>query len=171
MRSVGRTAEDRLQQLGRRSRDDGLLERTGRAKALSGADPQKAGAKARARGRWRNRLTKSTSPSARDCESAGCFWAWVRAIALSQAINDRSPSGALGRRRELSKNSTFYQINNALRLMIKEEGSVEVYDFEVLRGEEVIAAQRSVPLCSPRARGRGSSSWRRASTIPGAKSA
>jgi hypothetical protein len=28
---------------------------------------------------------------------------------------------------------------------------LEVYDFEVLRGEEVIAAERSVPLYSPRA--------------------
>jgi hypothetical protein len=35
--------------------------------------------------------------------------------------------------------------------MNKEEDSVEVYDFEVLRGEEVIAGERSVPLYSPRA--------------------
>ncbi len=28
---------------------------------------------------------------------------------------------------------------------------MELYDFEVLRGEEVIAAERSVPLCSPKA--------------------
>ena len=33
----------------------------------------------------------------------------------------------------------------------KEEVSVELYDFEVLRGEEVIAAERSVPLYSPKA--------------------
>jgi hypothetical protein len=28
---------------------------------------------------------------------------------------------------------------------------VELYDFEVLRGEDVIAAERSIPLYSPRA--------------------
>jgi len=28
---------------------------------------------------------------------------------------------------------------------------MELYDFEVLKGEEVIAAERSVPLCSPKA--------------------
>jgi hypothetical protein len=31
------------------------------------------------------------------------------------------------------------------------EESVELYDFEVLRGEEVIAAEQSIPLYSPRA--------------------
>jgi len=33
----------------------------------------------------------------------------------------------------------------------KEENPVELYDFEVVRGEEVIAAERSVPLYSPKA--------------------
>ena len=35
--------------------------------------------------------------------------------------------------------------------MKNEEAQVELYDFEVLRGEEVIAAERSVPLYSPKA--------------------
>jgi hypothetical protein len=35
--------------------------------------------------------------------------------------------------------------------MNKEETAVELYDFEVLRGEEVVSAERSVPLYSPRA--------------------
>ena len=33
----------------------------------------------------------------------------------------------------------------------REEDLVELYDFEVLKGEEVIAAERSVPLYSPKA--------------------
>jgi hypothetical protein len=33
----------------------------------------------------------------------------------------------------------------------REEDLVELYDFEVLRGDEVISAERSVPLYSPRA--------------------